>query len=114
MQTSFLVIPNFQILLLENQLICNLREVGCEDETWFELAQNHVQWWAVVLMVLNLQVLLPESQFISEMDLREIDCEDRRWNVTVSGLCPMVGFAVGSIEWLASAASELVNQYDGS
>jgi hypothetical protein len=48
------------------------------------------------------------------MDLREIDCEDRRWNVTVSGLCPMVGFAVGSIEWLASAASELVNQYDGS
>jgi hypothetical protein len=48
------------------------------------------------------------------MDLREIDCEDRKWAVTVSGLCPMVGFAVGSSEWLASAAGKLVNQYDGS
>jgi hypothetical protein len=46
------------------------------------------------------------------MDLKEIDCKDRRRNGTVSGLCPVVGFAVGSIERLASAARGLVNEYD--
>jgi hypothetical protein len=28
---------------------------------WMELAQDRVQWWALVLAVLNLRVLLPES-----------------------------------------------------
>jgi hypothetical protein len=39
----------------------DLREVGCEDGRWMELAQGRVQWWAFVLAVLNLRVLLPES-----------------------------------------------------
>jgi hypothetical protein len=38
-----------------------LSEVVREDERWMELAQDHVQWWALVLAVLNLQILLPES-----------------------------------------------------
>ena len=38
-----------------------LREIGCEDGRWMELAQDCVQWWALVLAVLNLLVLLPES-----------------------------------------------------
>jgi len=38
-----------------------LREIGCEDGRWMELAQDRVQWWALVLAVLNLRVLLPES-----------------------------------------------------
>jgi hypothetical protein len=38
-----------------------LREIGCEDGRWIELAQDRVQWWAFVLAVLNLCVLLPES-----------------------------------------------------
>jgi hypothetical protein len=46
---------------------------------WIELAQDRVQWWAFVLAVLNLCVLLPESQLIGKMDLREIDCEDGKW-----------------------------------
>jgi hypothetical protein len=33
-------------------------EMGCEDGMWMELAQNHFQWWAVVLAVLNLRVFL--------------------------------------------------------
>jgi hypothetical protein len=33
----------------------NLREIGCEDGMWMELSQDHVQWWAL-LMVLNLPV----------------------------------------------------------
>jgi hypothetical protein len=39
----------------------DLREMGCEDGRWMELAQDHVQWWTLVLAVLNLQILLPES-----------------------------------------------------
>jgi len=44
-----------------------------------ELAQDRVQWWALVLAVLNRCVLLPESWLISKTDLMEIDCEDGRW-----------------------------------
>ena len=36
----------------------DLREIGCEDGRWIELAQGRV---ALVLAVLNLLVLLPES-----------------------------------------------------
>jgi hypothetical protein len=35
----------------------DLREIGCEDGRWMELAQDRVQWWALVLAVLNLRVL---------------------------------------------------------
>ena len=57
----------------------DLREIDCEDGRWIELAQDRVQWQALVLAVLNLLVLLPESELISKMDLREIGCEDGRW-----------------------------------
>jgi hypothetical protein len=40
----------------------DLREIGCEDGRWIEQAQDHVQWRDLVLAVLNLRVLLPESQ----------------------------------------------------
>jgi hypothetical protein len=40
---------------------------------------NIVQWRSLVLAVLNLRVLLPESQLFSEMDLRETGREDGRW-----------------------------------
>jgi hypothetical protein len=46
-----------------------LREISYEDGRWMELAQDRVQWRALVLAVLNLRVLLPESQLISKMDL---------------------------------------------
>jgi hypothetical protein len=36
----------------------DLREMGCEDGRWMELAQDRVQWRAFVLAVLNLRVLL--------------------------------------------------------
>ena len=39
----------------------DLMEIGCEDGRWMELAQDRVQWQALVLAVLNLLVLLPES-----------------------------------------------------
>jgi hypothetical protein len=32
----------------------DLRETGCEDGRWMELAQDRVEWWALVLAVLNL------------------------------------------------------------
>jgi hypothetical protein len=36
----------------------DLREIGCEDGRWMELAQDRVQWRTVVLAVFNLRVLL--------------------------------------------------------
>ena len=39
----------------------DLMEIGCEDGRWIELAQDRVQWLALVLSVLILCVLLPES-----------------------------------------------------
>jgi hypothetical protein len=39
----------------------DLREIGCEDGKWIELAQHPVQWWAFVLAVMNICVLLPET-----------------------------------------------------
>jgi hypothetical protein len=38
----------------------DLSETGCEDGKWIELAKDRVEWWALVLAVLNLLVLLPE------------------------------------------------------
>jgi hypothetical protein len=35
----------------------DLREIRCEDGRWIELAQDRVQWRALVLAVLNLRVL---------------------------------------------------------
>jgi hypothetical protein len=47
----------------QSQLISemDLKETGCENGKWIELAQDRVQWRALVLAVLNLRVLLPES-----------------------------------------------------
>jgi len=44
----------------ENNSEMYLTEIRCEDGWWMELAQDRVQWWALVLAVLNHQVLLPE------------------------------------------------------
>ena len=44
-----------------------------------ELAQDFVQWWALVLAVLKLCVLLPESWLTGKMDLMKIGCENGRW-----------------------------------
>jgi hypothetical protein len=38
----------------------DLREIGCENWKWMELAQDRVQWLALVLAVLNLRVLPTE------------------------------------------------------
>jgi hypothetical protein len=44
----------------------DLKEIGCEDGRWMELARYRIQWRAFLLAVLNLWVLLPESQLISK------------------------------------------------
>jgi hypothetical protein len=60
---------NRLVLLPESLLISkmDLREIGCEDGRWMELAQDCVQWQALVLAVLNLLVLLPEIWLISKV-----------------------------------------------
>jgi len=39
----------------------DLMEKDCEDGRWIELVQDRVERWVLVLAVLNLCVLLPES-----------------------------------------------------
>jgi hypothetical protein len=34
----------------------DLREIGWEGEDWIHLAQDRNQWWALLNMVMNLQV----------------------------------------------------------
>jgi hypothetical protein len=69
----------------------DLREICCEDGRWMELAQDLVQWQALVLAVLNLRVLLPESQLICKMDFREAGCE-KNDNCSIS--YPMASFGI--------------------
>ena len=38
----------------------DLMEIGSEDGRWMELAEDRVQWWALVLAVMNRCVLLPQ------------------------------------------------------
>jgi hypothetical protein len=54
------------ILLVAVELVSkmNLREIGSENGRWMELAQDLVHWLALVLAVLNILVLLPESYFV--------------------------------------------------
>jgi hypothetical protein len=40
----------------------DLMETGYESASWMELTQDHVQWWTLVLMVLILWVLVPETR----------------------------------------------------
>ena len=64
----------------------DLMEIGCENRRWMELAQDCVLWWALVLALLKLCVLLPESYF-SKMDLMEIRCEDGSWMELAQVMC---------------------------
>jgi hypothetical protein len=45
----------------EDGIRMDLREIGWEDGEWVQLTQDRGQWWAVVNMVMNLQVLAPRS-----------------------------------------------------
>jgi hypothetical protein len=36
-------------------------EIGYEDQSWMELAQDHDQWCVLVLAVLNILVLIPQT-----------------------------------------------------
>jgi hypothetical protein len=33
------------------KVMLNLRKMGCEDGRWMELAEDHVQWWVLILAV---------------------------------------------------------------
>jgi hypothetical protein len=40
----------------EDNIKLDLREMGINWASWIQLAQDRVQWWAFVNMVMNLQV----------------------------------------------------------
>jgi hypothetical protein len=39
----------------------DLKELGCEDVNLFHLSQVHIYWQALVLAMLYIEVLIPES-----------------------------------------------------
>jgi len=39
----------------------DLKEIGCEDGRWMEVAQDCIQWQTLKLEVLKLWILLPDS-----------------------------------------------------
>jgi hypothetical protein len=41
-----------------------LREIGCDNGRLIGLAEDHVPWWAFLLVALELQVLLPQKQYL--------------------------------------------------
>jgi hypothetical protein len=40
----------------EDNIKLNLREIGTDGMNWIQLAQNRVQWWDFVNMVMNLRL----------------------------------------------------------
>jgi hypothetical protein len=50
----------------------DLREIGRGSVEWVQLAQYRGRWRAVVNTVMNLQVLMPQSQLIGYFRINEI------------------------------------------
>jgi len=44
--------------------IC-LKEIGCEDVEWIHLAQDRIQWWVLVNMVIKFWVPLEVGYFMT-------------------------------------------------
>jgi len=40
----------------DDSIKMDLREVGCDDMDWMELAQDRDRWWALVNAIMNLRV----------------------------------------------------------
>jgi hypothetical protein len=62
MAGSGIAVLSICVLLPDSSLISKsvLRDVSCEDQRRTGLAQDRVQWWALVLLVVYFGVLLPE------------------------------------------------------
>jgi hypothetical protein len=39
----------------------DLKEIGCDNGSLIKLVQDHIQWSALVLLVLNLHILLSDT-----------------------------------------------------
>jgi len=61
-QISLLTVLQLDVLLPEIYLINNMGkgEMGYRDGSWVVLANDPVQWWALVWVVLKLWILLTE------------------------------------------------------
>jgi len=59
-----------------------LRGSGCENVRWIELAEDCVQWRALLLAVLNLQVLLSQCYFFVKIynSVHDLSSSCRVWN----------------------------------
>lgn len=71
---------------------CRLKEqIGCEDGRFMEFIVDYILWWALVLVVQKLWVLIIR-ELNSKIVLMEkgLCCE----NASNSGLCPITVFGI--------------------
>jgi hypothetical protein len=71
-----------------------LREIGCEDWRWMQVAQDRVQWRALVLTASDLWVLLQESWLSSKMAHLETVWEELAQTLNLSALVQRVSYSV--------------------
>jgi hypothetical protein len=63
-------------------------QVGCKDVSWTQLAQDRVQWQALLLAVLNRGILLPEVQLVCLVTRTvswSVYCQSVIWTVIKTG-----------------------------
>jgi len=53
----------------EDNIMMYLQEVGCGGMDWIELAQDWYRWWALVNVVMNLQVPQIAGNFLTSCKL---------------------------------------------
>jgi hypothetical protein len=49
----------------EDNIKMDLKEIGINGANWIQLAQDRVQWWALVNTVMNLRVELERKIFLT-------------------------------------------------
>jgi hypothetical protein len=49
----------------EDNTKMDLKEMGCEGEDWIKFIQDRFQWWAVVVVLMNLRVTERVGNFLT-------------------------------------------------
>jgi hypothetical protein len=51
----------------EDNMKMDLKEIECGGVDWIQLAQDSIQWWAIVIMVINPLDFIKNREFLDQM-----------------------------------------------